>query len=287
MQRHLLCLQLSRSGKSPVVKKYKNKEIERATNGFSMVIKTGPDGTTYKAQFENGLVCDVKRAKSSEQRKEDFLKEVQLLGRLHHRHVVRLLGFSDEVNRFLIFDHMENGSLMECLHDPLRSPLSWSIRLKIAIDVAAALEYLYYFCDPPVVHVSVNTKCVMLDSDYTAKLSDVGLLNDNTSNFTSASCSRENTEQIRKELVFQYGVLILELVTGQSLSGEKELVRWVQASGFHSSLHNMVDADLGNTYNSKELHSLLVAARLCTKSGHDSFVSVPLVHRYLQKRQTS
>lgn len=66
-----------------------------------MVIKTGPDGTTYKAQFENGLVCDVKRAKSSEQRKDDFLKEVQLLGRLHHRHVVRLLGFSDEVNRFV------------------------------------------------------------------------------------------------------------------------------------------------------------------------------------------
>jgi hypothetical protein len=84
--------------------------------------------------------------------------------------------------------------------------------------------------------------------------------------------------------VFQYGVLVLELVTGQSLSGEKELVRWVQASGFHDSLHKMVDADLGNTYSSKELQSLLVAARLCTKGGNDSFVSIPLVHRYLQKR---
>ncbi|KAJ1702671.1 hypothetical protein LUZ63_002450 [Rhynchospora breviuscula] len=287
MHRRLRSLHLSRSGISPVVKKYKNKEIERATNGFSMVIKTGPDGTTYKAQFENGHICDVKRAKSSEQGNSDFLKEVQLLGRLHHRHVVRLLGFSDEDNRFLIFDHMENGSLKECLHDPLRSPLSWRIRLKIAIDVAAALEYLYYFCDPPVFHVSVTSKSVMLDSDYTAKLSDVGFLYCNTSNNSNASCSRENIEQKRKELVFQYGVLVLELVTGQAVSEEKELVRWVQASGFHGSLHKMVDADLGNTYNSKELHSLLVVARLCTKSGNDSFVSVPLVHRYLQKRLDS
>ncbi|KAJ3669952.1 hypothetical protein LUZ60_010276 [Juncus effusus] len=285
MQRRLFRrLHSSRSRPFQFVKKYTSKEVEKATNGFSNIIETGQDGTIYKARFANGLVCSVKKAKWTELDKDDFFSEVQLMGRLHHRHVVRLLGFSDGDNRFLIFEHMENGSLRECLHDPLRTPLSWRIRLKIAIEVASALEYLYYFCEPPLFHVSINSKSIMLDENYNAKLSDVGLLPSNEPNTTF---SEEEIEQRRKDLIFQYGMMILELITGQSLSGENELVRWVQQAGFTGTMHKMVDADLGNTYDSKELHSLLVVARLCTKNGNESFVSVPQIHRYLQKRVDS
>lgn len=87
----------------------------------------------------------------------------------------------------------------------------------------------------------------------------------------------------RKDVVFQFGGLILELVTGQSLGNEDELVQWVQESGFASSMHKMVDADLGDNYDSKELKSLLIIARLCTRRDVDEpIISIPQLLRYLQ-----
>ncbi|KAK8953676.1 Protein NSP-INTERACTING KINASE 3 [Platanthera guangdongensis] len=85
-----------------------------------------------------------------------------------------------------------------------------------------------------------------------------------------------------REAVFQFGVLILELITGQSMGGEDEALRWVQGSGISCSMHKMVDADLGGNYDSRELKSFLIIARLCTKVDDESAVSIPQILRYLQ-----
>lgn len=258
----------------PFVRKFKPKEIEAATNGFSTVVETGPRGTAYRARFTDGLVATVRRASDRDQAKDAFYQELQLLGRLNHRHIVRLHGFSEGHNR----------SLKECLHDPLRTPLNWRTRLQVAIDVAAALEYLYYFCDPPVFHVSVNSSNVMMDANFVAKLSEVGVINSDLKRISkpNAASFEDQVQQRRTDLVFQYGVLILELVTGQSPGGEGELVQWVQEPGFVCSMHRMVDADLGNTYDSKELRNLVIIARLCTRPGNDAMISIPQILRYLQ-----
>ncbi|XP_020275735.1 probable receptor-like protein kinase At1g49730 [Asparagus officinalis] len=184
---------------------------------------------------------------------------------------------------------METGNLKECLHDPLRTPLTWRIRLKIAIDIAAALEYLYYFCDPPVYDVSINSSNVLLDEDFVAKLSDVDFRDpghDDTKE-SNASLSQDYINQKRRNAVFQFGMLILELVTGQSLGDEDELVHWVQESEFAYSMHKMVDADLGDNYDSKELKSLLLIARLCTRTGDEAAISIPQILRYLQGKVES
>ncbi|KAF0907459.1 hypothetical protein E2562_017392 [Oryza meyeriana var. granulata] len=281
--RRQLCLGGNRG--LPFVRKFKHKEIEAATNGFSTILVTGPRGTAYRARFADGLVATVRRAGDGDQEKEAFYRELQLLGRLNHRHIVRLHGFSSEGHsRFLVFDHMENRSLKECLHDPLRTPLNWRTRLHVAIDVAAALEYLYYFCDPPVFHVSVNSSNVMMDANFVAKLSDVSVISYDSKQTeeSNASSFEDRIQQRRRELVFQYGVLILELVTGQSPGSEGELVQWVQEPGFACTMYKMVDADLGNTYDSKELRNLVIIARLCTRPGNDAMVSIPLILRYLQ-----
>lgn len=84
-------------------------------------------------------------------------------------------------------------------------------------------------------------------------------------------------------MIFQLGVLILELITGQS--SEKEgtnLVQWAQESSFTSSIHKMLDPDLGNSYDPRELKSLLAVARFCTKTGDKPTVSIQLILRYLQ-----
>ncbi|TVU41443.1 hypothetical protein EJB05_14960, partial [Eragrostis curvula] len=182
---------------------------------------------------------------------------------------------------------MENRSLKECLHDPLRTPLDWRTRLQVAIDIAAALEYLYYFCDPPVFHVSVNSSNVMMDANFNAKLSDVSVISHDIKRaITNAESFQGQVEQRRRELVFQYGVLVLELVTGQSPGGDGELVRWVQEPGLAGSMHRMVDADLGGAYDARELRDLVLVARLCTRRGDDDddagVVSIPQIVRYLQ-----
>ncbi|KAM3366451.1 hypothetical protein ACQJBY_015704 [Aegilops geniculata] len=277
---------LSRTRALPFVRRFKPSEIEAATSGFSTALETGgPRGTAYRARFADGLVATVRRAGGGDPNQEGqegaFYRELHLLGRLNHRHVVRLRGFSEGHNRFLVFDQMENRSLKECLHDPLRTPLNWRTRLQVAIDVAAALEYLYYFCDPPVFHVTVNSSNVMMDADFVAKLSDVSVVGHDAS---EGSHAEERIQQRRTELVFQYGVLLLELVTGQSPGGgDGELVRWVQEPGFAGSMQRMVDADLGGTYDAGELRDLVIVARLCTRHGSGTaVVSIPQVLRYLQ-----
>lgn len=90
----------------------------------------------------------------------------------------------------------------------------------------------------------------------------------------------DHIDQGNRDLVFQFGVLVLELITGQSLGEEDEVVHWVQESEFACSMHKMVDADLGDSYDSKELKSLLIVARLCTRMGNE--ISIPQILRYLQ-----
>jgi len=99
-------------------------------------------------------------------------------------------------------------------------------------------------------------------------------------------------ERRRAGLVFQYGVLVLELVTGQSPGVDGELVRWVQDPGFAASVDRMVDADLGGVYDARELRDLVVVARLCTRDrdggggggggGDGAVVTIPQIVRYLQ-----
>ncbi|KAL6880198.1 hypothetical protein ACP4OV_011763 [Aristida adscensionis] len=286
----------------PLVRRFTVKEIEAATSGFTTVLETGPRGaaTAYRACFPGGLVATVRRAGAGAGVPRDdggghhdagaSDRELQLRARLNHRHVVRLHGIAHggHRTRFLVFDHMENRSLKECLHDPLRTPLDWRTRLQVAIDVAAALEYLYYFCDPPVFHVSVSSSNVLMDADFVAKLSDVTVISHGTKRApaepdaaASFQVSEEEVERRRAEVVFQYGVLVLELVTGQSPGGDGELVRWVQGPGLAGSVQRMVDADLGGAYDAGELRDLLVVARLCTRRGSD-VVSIPQIVRYLQ-----
>ncbi|OQU88461.1 hypothetical protein SORBI_3002G038866 [Sorghum bicolor] len=174
--------------------------------------------------------------------------------------------------------------------DPLRTPLDWRTRLQVAIDIAAALEYLYYHCDPPVFHVSVNSGNVLMDANFVAKLSDVGVITHDVKLATTDSF-QDQVERRRAGLVFQYGVLVLELVTGQSPGVDGELVRWVQDPGFAASVDRMVDADLGGVYDARELRDLVVVARLCTRDrdgggggggGDGAVVTIPQIVRYLQ-----
>ncbi|KAG6678728.1 hypothetical protein I3842_14G095300 [Carya illinoinensis] len=281
--RHVLIL-----GPILFVRYFSYKDIKRATDGFHRIIYTDSHRTAYKAKFQDGGVALVKEVRGFNQGKDVFYRELQLLGRLHHRHLLQLRGFSTGQKRLLVFDNVENGSLKEHLSDPLKTPLNWRTRLQIAIGVAAALEYLLLFSDPPMYHFSISSSNIMLDENFTAKLSEVGLLCscEDYLKMPHASCSEECMAQERGNVILQLGVLILELVTGQSSEkgGHADLIQWIQGSRFASSMHRMIDPDLGNNYDSRELRNLLAVAKLCIKSRDKPMFSVLHVLHYLQQK---
>ncbi|KDP42968.1 hypothetical protein JCGZ_23910 [Jatropha curcas] len=285
---HLLAwLHRSRFGPVSFVRRFSYEDIKRATDGFHRILYSDSNGTAYRAKFKDGDIALVKEVKDLSQEKDVFYRQVQLLGRLHHRHLLALKGFSNGRKRLLVFDNIENGSLKEHLNDPLRTPLNWKTRLRIAIGVVAALEYLLLFSNPPMYHVSISSSNIMLDENFTAKLSSVSLLSSVENYVTTphASCTGDCMNQSCGNIIFQLGVLILELITGQSSEkGSTDLIQWIQGSRFRSSIQNMIDPDLGNSYDSKELKNLLAVARLCIKSGNKPKFSIPQMFRYLQKK---
>ncbi|CAA7388105.1 unnamed protein product [Spirodela intermedia] len=265
------------------------KEIKRATDGFSRIIGSDSGGAAYKAQFPDGLVGVVKKVRVLAPESDAFHRDLQFLARLHHRHLVGLRGFSEEHDRFLVFDYMENGSLREIIHDPLRTPLTWRARLQIATDVAASLEYLCLFCDPPPCNLTVSAENILLDGNSVAKLSTFGSMS-----FDGQVREPSDEEDLKgvsgrgdDQILFQFGALILELVTGQSFGSQgADLLRWIQRADFSHSMNQMVDSDLGNAYDSSELKSLLFVARLCIKTGGRGPPSFSISHvlRFLQSK---
>eukprot|EP00252_Welwitschia_mirabilis_P011954 TRINITY_DN2657_c0_g1_i8.p1 TRINITY_DN2657_c0_g1~~TRINITY_DN2657_c0_g1_i8.p1 ORF type:complete len:505 (-),score=85.60 TRINITY_DN2657_c0_g1_i8:616-2130(-) len=196
-------LQEWKNGPPSTFKRFNRKEIRKATDDFSTIIGKGGFGTVYKARFKDGLVAAVKRMNKVAQI-DEFCKEMELLGRLHHRHLVTLIGFcAEQHERFLVYEYMENGSLKEHLLVPGKNVLKWHMRLQIAIDVAAALEYLHFYCDPPLCHRDIKSSNILLDENFVAKVSDFGLAH-------VARAGASNFEPVNTDVTWIQSILSLK-----------------------------------------------------------------------------
>ncbi|OIT26648.1 hypothetical protein A4A49_25893 [Nicotiana attenuata] len=137
-------------------------------------------------------------------------------------------------------------------------------------------------------HVSISSSTIMLDENFTAKLCDVSLLCSIENNIQppKSKCSKECRDEICKHTIYQLGLLILELVTGQSSEdGGVDLVQWVQDSRLRRrSIHQMIDPDLGDSYDFRELKGLLAVAKMCVQSIHKPTIKTPQILWFLQKK---
>ncbi|CAM9003201.1 unnamed protein product [Rhodiola kirilowii] len=248
------------------------KETKIATDNFSTIIGQGGFGTVYKAQFKDGLAVAVKRMnKISEQAEDEFCKEIELFARLHHRHLVALRGYSAD-----------------------RSPLSWQTRIQIAIDVANALEYLHFYCDPPLCHRDIKSSNILLDENFVAKLADFGLAH--ASKDGSICFEPVNTEirymdpeyVVTQELteksdVYSYGVLLLEIITARNaIQDNKNLVEWAQPfMSSESTIHELVDPNVGGSFDFDQLQTVVTIVKWCTQKEGTDRPSIKQVLRLL------
>ncbi|CAM6011129.1 unnamed protein product [Sphagnum balticum] len=212
------------------------------------IIGSGFSGIVYKAEMDGGETIAVKKlwpATVGERNYDAFAAEVDTLGRIRHRNIVRLLGYcSNKELNLLMYDYLPNGSLGEVLHEK-RKNLNWETRYNICLGAAQGLAYLHHDCVPAILHRDVKSNNILLDSRYEPFVADFGLAklidgaNSKAMSKVAGSYGYIAPEYgytlkiTEKSDVYSYGVVLLEVLTGRravdSRYGEGwHIVKWVQ-----------------------------------------------------------
>ncbi|KAE8782383.1 G-type lectin S-receptor-like serine/threonine-protein kinase SD2-5 [Hordeum vulgare] len=151
-------------------------KLKSATGDFSTKIGSGGSGSVFEGQIGDMHVA-VKRLDGMSQGEMEFLAEVQTIGTINHVHLVRLIGFcAEKSHRLLVYEYMPNGSLDRWIFEKHQeAPLDWKTRLRIIADVAKGLAYLHSDCRQTIAHLDIKPQNILLDEQFTAKVSDFGL----------------------------------------------------------------------------------------------------------------
>ncbi|XVF74469.1 hypothetical protein PTKIN_Ptkin13bG0112700 [Pterospermum kingtungense] len=153
-------------------------EVQRMTNNFERFLGKGGFGTVFHGYLDGSTQVAVKMlsAASAEGHKQ-FQAEVEILWRVHHKYLTRLIGYCDDGTQLgLIYEFMAKGNLAELLlSGNISHILNWEERLRIAHEAAQGLQYLHYGCTPPIIHRDVKCANILLTEKLQAKLSDFGL----------------------------------------------------------------------------------------------------------------
>ncbi|KAK3183910.1 hypothetical protein Dsin_031196 [Dipteronia sinensis] len=210
------------------------------------VIGRGGAGIVYHGKMPNGVEIAVKKLLGFGTHSHDhgFRAEIQTLGNIRHRNIVRLVAFcSNKETNLLVYEYMRNGSLGEALHGKKGTFLGWNLRYKIAIEAAKGLCYLHHDCSPLIIHRDVKSTNILLNSAFEAHVADFGLakflFDGGASECMSAIAGSygyiapEYAYTLRvdeKSDVYSFGVVLLELLTGHRPVGGfgegVDIVQW-------------------------------------------------------------
>ncbi|KAL9327933.1 hypothetical protein ACSQ67_002936 [Phaseolus vulgaris] len=203
-------------------------ELHEATDGFTRILGRGGSGKVYRGGLviegvEIGIAVKTLE-KKIEKSESEFMTELRIIGRTHHRNLVRLLGFCFESShRIIVYELMPNGALSRFLFGERERP-EWGQRIEMALGVARGLLYLHEECNTQIIHCDIKPENVLLDANYTAKIADFGL-----SKLLKKDQTRTNTnlrgtmgymapEWLKsapitaKVDIYSYGVMLLEII---------------------------------------------------------------------------
>ncbi|XP_023876127.1 G-type lectin S-receptor-like serine/threonine-protein kinase LECRK3 [Quercus suber] len=159
------------------VRSYTHKELEEATSGFKQTVGKGASGTVYKGVLPSDskrFVAVKKLGKVVEEGEKEFKTKVSVIGQTHHKNFVRLLGYCDEGQLWLlVYEYISNGSLASFLFGISRP--HWNQRVQIAFGIARGLMYLHEECSTQIIHCDINPQNILLDEYFTPRIADFGL----------------------------------------------------------------------------------------------------------------
>lgn len=272
----------------PSVKTFSLADLEKATDGFSSkkLLGEGGFGRVFHGIMEDGSEIAVKLLTREDQNKDrEFIAEVEMLSRLHHRNLVKLIGICVEGHtRCLVYELVRNGSVESHLHDAdkKKGPLDWDARMKIALGAARGLAYLHEDSNPRVIHRDFKASNVLLEEDFTPKVSDFGLAREASEGSHHISTRVMGTfgyvapeyamtgHLLVKSDVYSFGVVLLELLSGRKPvdmsqpQGPENLVTWARPLlTSREGLEQLIDPALGGNYNFDNVAKVAAIASMC------------------------
>ncbi|XP_075481415.1 putative receptor-like protein kinase At2g42960 isoform X2 [Primulina tabacum] len=263
------------------------RDLEIATSRFSAdyIIGEGGYGIVYRGKLVNGSEVAVKRLLNNlGQAEKEFRVEVEAIGHVRHKNLVRLLGYCIEgVHRMLVYEYVNKGNLEQWLHGSMKQlgTFTWEARMKVLIGTAKALAYLHEAIEPKVVHRDIKSSNILIDDEFNAKVSDFGLaklLGSGESHITTrvmgtfgyVAPEYANTGLLNeKSDVYSFGVLLLEAVTGRDPvdygrpANEVNLVEWLKMMVGNRRAEEVVDPDLEVRPTTRSLKRALLVALRC------------------------
>ncbi|KAF8364919.1 hypothetical protein HHK36_033093 [Tetracentron sinense] len=211
-------------------------ELSVATDGFSNANLLGQGGFGFVSRgiLSNGREVAVKQMKAgSKQGEREFQAEVEIISRVHHKHLVTLVGYCiTGAQRLLVYEFVPNNTLEFHLHGKGQPTMDWTTRLRIALGSAKGMAYLHEDCHPKIIHRDIKTANILLDFKFEAKVTDFGL-----AKFSSDTNSHVSTR-------------------ARSL-----LTRALEDGNFVT----LVDPRLQKDYNPKEMACMVACAAACVR----------------------
>lgn len=272
---------------SPRLRQFSFDELKTATRNFrpDSLLGEGGFGCVFKGWIDEhgtapvrpgtGLTVAVKALNTSGlQGHKEWLTEINFLGQIQHPNLVRLIGFCIEHDqRLLVYEFMQRGSLENHLFRRGAFPLPWNVRMKIALGAARGLGFLHGGRDgsKPVIYRDFKTSNILLDLDYTAKLSDFGLAKDGPEGDKSHVSTRVmgtfgyaapeyvmTGHLTMMSDVYSFGVVLLEMLAGKRSvdknrpGDQHSLVEWCRPYlSDKKKLFKVMDARLDGHYSIK------------------------------------
>uniref|UniRef100_A0A452XHL7 non-specific serine/threonine protein kinase n=1 Tax=Aegilops tauschii subsp. strangulata TaxID=200361 RepID=A0A452XHL7_AEGTS len=266
-------------------------EMYQITDGFSPrnLLGEGGFGSVYKGRLPEGKDVAVKQLRDgSGQGEREFQAEVEIISRVHHRHLVSLVGYCiANSQRLLVYDFVSNDTLHYHLHGQGRPVLEWSARVKIAAGAARGIAYLHEDCHPRIIHRDIKSSNILLDNNFDALVADFGLARlalDAVTHVTTrvmgtfgymAPEYASSGKLTEKSDVFSFGVVLLELMTGRKPVdssrplGDESLVEWARPLLSRAletgKLEGLVDPRLEKNFNEVEMFRMIESAAACIR----------------------
>ncbi|XP_035833241.1 receptor-like protein kinase FERONIA [Helianthus annuus] len=266
-------------------------EIRAATNNFdkARIIGVGGFGKVYMGEINGGEIkLAIKRATpGSRYGVKEFRKELEVLSKLRHRHLISLIGYCEEnTEMLLVFDYMANGTLKDHLYETQSQPLTWNQRLEICIGAARGLNYLHTGAKDTIIHRDVKTSNILLDDKWVAKVSDFGIsttMDDTTeSTVIKGTFGYLDPEYVRtlmlteKSDVYAFGVVLLEILCARKAldttleTEQAHLSDWGVRCHKKGIFDRIVDPFLRGKVSSESFNKVVETAIQCvSKKGFD------------------
>ncbi|XP_038717523.1 probable receptor-like protein kinase At2g42960 isoform X2 [Tripterygium wilfordii] len=285
------------------------RDLELATNRFSKenVLGEGGYGVVYQGNLINGTPVAVKKILNNlGQAEKEFRVEVEAIGHVRHKNLVRLLGYCIEgTHRMLVYEYVNNGNLEQWLHGAMcqHGYLTWEARMKVLLGTAKALAYLHEAIEPKVVHRDIKSSNILIDDEFNAKVSDFGLaklLGAGKSHVTTrvmgtfgyVAPEYANTGLLNeKSDVYSFGVVILEAITGRDPvdygrpAHEVNLVDWLKMMVGSRRSDEVVDPNIEVRPSTRALKRALLTALRCVDPDSEKRPKMGQVVRMLESEE--